>query len=235
MRRIARPNQDTPAPSGTAGGSAHEEASPVSKPKATPGIEVRQRRGRTVYRAVVYDKSAGRRLSKTFDTITAAKLWRSDAISAIGAGLLSANRAPTLNEAADAWLKGLRAGHIPNRSGDPYKPSAIRGYEHTLRRRVLPVLGAYRLDKIRPRDVQRFVDGLVKADTPPATIDAALTPLRALYRRAVARGEVTINPTLRLEKPAVRCKVRIVASPAEVGARLGALDPADRPLWATAF
>jgi len=43
------------------------------------------------------------------------------------------------------------------------------------------VLGAYRLDEIRPRDVQKFVDGLVKADVPPATIDAALTPLRALY------------------------------------------------------
>jgi hypothetical protein len=41
---------------------------------------------------------------------------------------------------------------------------------------VLPVLGAYRLDQIRPRDVQKFVEGLVKADMPPATIDAALTP-----------------------------------------------------------
>lgn len=46
---------------------------------------------------------------------------------------------------------------------------------------------------------------------------------------------MTINPTLRIEKPAVRCKVRMVASPVEAAARLEALEPADRPLWATAF
>jgi integrase len=51
----------------------------------------------------------------------------------------------------------------------------------------------------------------------------------------VARGEVLNNPTLRIEKPAVRCKVRVIASPVEAAARLAALDPQDRPLWATAF
>jgi integrase len=84
-------------------------------------------------------------------------------------------------------------------------------------------------------DVQALVDHLIERKCAPATIDSALTPLRALYRRAVARGEVTSNPTLRIEKPAVRCKVRIVATPVEAAARLAALDPADRSLWATAF
>ena len=92
-----------------------------------------------------------------------------------------------------------------------------------------------RLEEISPHDVQRLVDHLVAKKCAAATIDSALTPLRALYRRAVARGEVTSNPTLRIEKPAVRCKVRIVASPVEAAARLDALDPEDRPLWATAF
>jgi len=123
-------------------------------------------------------------------------------MSTLGAGRVIASRGPTLNDAAAVWLDGLRAGHIRNRSGDPYKPSAIRGYEHTLRRRVLPVLGHYRLAQIRPQDVQKLIDGLVRADVAPATIDAALTPLRALYRRAVARGEVPNNPTLRIEKHA---------------------------------
>jgi hypothetical protein len=49
-------------------------------------------------------------------------------------------------------------------------------------------------------------------------------------RRAVARGEVTSNPTLTIEKPAVRCNVRIVASPVEAASRLDALDAQDRPL-----
>lgn len=149
--------------------------------------------------------------------------------------LHQALRGPTLNEAVDKWLDALHEGHVRNRSGDPYKPSAIRGYEHCLRHRVLPQLGHMRLEEIRPQDVQRLVDKLVEDKCAAATIDSALTPLRALYRRAVARGEVTTNPTLRIEKPAVRCKVRIVASPVEAATRLDALDREDRPLWATAF
>ena len=44
-----------------------------------------------------------------------------------------------------------------------------------------------------------------------------------------------MNPTLQIEKPAVRCKVRIVATPVEAADRIAALDRADRPSWATAF
>ena len=100
---------------------------------------------------------------------------------------------------------------------------------------MLPVLGDRRLNEIRPQDVQALIDTLVKANVAPATIDAALTPLRALYRRAVARGDVSANPTLRIEKPAVRCKVRRVAAPVEAAQRLDALDREDRALWAVAF
>jgi integrase len=113
----------------------------------------------------------------------------------------------------DQWLVALRSGQVCNRSGDPYKPSAIRGYEQTLRLRVLPHLGHHRLGEIQPRDVQALTDRLVAAGWSPATIDAALTPLRALYRRAVARGEARHNPTLRIEKPAVRPKTKHVARP----------------------
>jgi len=199
------------------------------------GIETRTSRGTTVYCAVVYDKQTGRKRSKTFTTITAARQWRNDAMTALRAGTMTASRGPTLNDAVDTWLDRVRAGHVRNRSGDPYKPSAIRGYEHCLRRHVLPRLGRLRLEEIKPKDVQALVDRLVQDKCAAATIDSALTPLRALYRRAVARGEVAHNPTLRIEKPAVRCKVRTVASPVEAATRLAALDPADRALWATAF
>jgi site-specific recombinase XerC len=71
--------------------------------------------------------------------------------------------------------------------------------------------------------VQRLVDQLVKRDAAAATIDSTLTPLRALYRRAVGRGDVQHNPTRGIEKPAVRCKVQRVASPPEAAALIGAL------------
>lgn len=60
-------------------------------------------------------------------------------------------------------------------------------------------------------------------------------PLRAIYRRAVARGEVTVNPTTGLELPAVRGRRDRIASPAEAAALLAALPEGDQALWATAM
>jgi integrase len=157
------------------------------------------------YQAKVYDARAGRRISKTFATRTAVKHWRTDAIVAIRRGDLSADRGPTLEGAAEQWLAAVRAGHITNRSGDPYKPSAIRSYEQNLRLRVVPELGHLRVRDITTRDVQRLVDGLVRDGVAPATIDTALTPLRSLYRRAVARGEA--NPTRRMAHCRAPCGI----------------------------
>ena len=187
------------------------------------------------YQAQVYDAKAERRLSKTFSTRSAAKRWRQDAIVAMRSGALSVDRGPMFGDAAEAWLDGLRAGHISNRSGDLYKPAAIRDYERNLRVRAKPVLGHLRLSEVTTRDVQGLVDGLVKKNLAPATIDAAVTPLKAMYRRAVGRGEVRVNPTLGIEKPAVRTKIKSIVAPADAEAMITALDTADRAMWATAF
>jgi integrase len=187
------------------------------------------------FQANVFDARAAKRIRKTFPTKTAARQWRSDAIVALRRGELSADRGPTLAAAAERWLADVRAGHITNRSGDLFKPSAIRGYEQNLRLRVLPELGHLRVREVTTRDVQRLIDKLVRDGLAPATIDAALTPLRSLYRRAVARGEAQLNPTRGIEKPAVRSKPKRIASPAEAAALLEALPAEDRALWAVAF
>jgi integrase len=187
------------------------------------------------WQASAYDARTGRKVRKTFSTKTAAKQWRQDAYTALRSGELSADRGSILGVAAEQWLADVRAGYVTNRSGDPFKPSAIRAYEKNLRLRVLPVLGYLRLREIKPRDVQALVDGLVRDGLAPATIDATLTPLRSLYRRAVVRGEATSNPTRGVEKPAVRCKPRRIVPPDEAAAMIDALPPEARVLWATAF
>jgi integrase len=140
-----------------------------------------------------------------------------------------------LRDAAEQWLQHAREGHIRNRSGDVYKPAAIRGYEKNLRLRALPALGHHRLAEIQPRDVQHLLDQLQRDGASPSTIDSTLTPLKAIFRRARTRGLVTTNPTTGLEKPAVRRKPRRFASPAEAEALLAALDGRKRALWATAL
>ncbi len=211
------------------------------------GIEARHRRScatrngarrctcTPTYQANVWDAKIRRRLRRTFSTRSAAKRWRHDAIVALHRGELSGERGPLLTTAVEQWLNDLRDGHIPNRSGDPYKPAAIRDYERNLRLRILPVLGHLRLREVKTKDVQRLVDDLVRTGLAPATIDAALTPMRALYRRAVARGDATVNPTVGIEKPAVRYSDRRVVPPDQAGAMIAALEPGERALWATAL
>lgn len=190
------------------------------------------------YQAQAYDARTGRQVWRSAKTLSEAKRWRSDAQAALRRGDLSADRGPTLNDALDRWL-GALAGEF-TRSGEPYKPGTIRDYRRCIDAHgVRDALGHYRLSELRTQDVQHWIDDVVAgkdgAKPAPATVDAALTPLKAFYRRAVVRGDARSNPTIGILKPAVRCKVRRVAAPAEVEAMIGALDGLDRPLWATAF
>jgi len=157
-------------------------------------------------------------------------------IPAVRSGDLSAERGPRFKDAVDAWLDGLSDGYITNRSGDRYKPAAIRGYRSSLHLRAVPAFEHLRLAEVTTQDVQALVDDMQKAGLASATIDSAITPLKALYRRATGRGEVRTNPTVGIEKPAVRTKPRRVVPHTDAEAMIAALDAgAERALWATAF
>lgn len=186
------------------------------------------------YRAMVYSARDERMLRKTFPTLADAKAWRAEAQAALRSGALSAAQTPTLDEAAVAWLIGAESGAVRNRSGDPYKPSAIRAYEQALRLRVLPELGGTRLADIRRADLQGFIDRLLADGHGPSTIRNTLLPVRAIFRRSLARGEVAVNPTMGLELPAVRGRRDRIASPAEAETLLATLT-VDRAVWATAM
>lgn len=215
---------------------------------ATPGIRERHARAcgapetkcscKPSVEAWVWSRRDGRKLRRTFTgpgAKAAAKAWRQDAAGEIRRGTLRAPVAITLREAADAFLAGAREGSIRTRSGGVYKPSAIRGYEASLRLRVLPELGGSRLGEIGRRDVQDLADRLLAKGLDPSTIRNTLLPLRAIFRRAVSRGDVTVNPTSGLELPAVEGSRDRIARPAEAALLLAALKPSDRGVWATAL
>jgi integrase len=190
---------------------------------------------RPSYEAFVYSVRDERKIRRTFPTLSAAKAWRADASSALRKGTMRAPSQTTVREAAHAWLAGATDGSIRTRSGDSYKPSALRGYEQALRTRILPELGAAKLSQVARADVQDLADRLVALGLDPSTIRNALMPLRAIYRRAVSRGEVAANPTTGLELPAVRGRRDRIASPEEAAALLAALPEEERALWATAL
>lgn len=210
-----------------------------------PGVEIRHVRGcasrgdaacdcEPNYRAMAYAGN-GKRLRRTFPTLAAAQAGRQDTQVDLRRGVIEASKPLTVAQAADAWVRGVRAGTVRNRSGDLYKPSALRGYEQALRDYILPGLGARRLNELRRGDVQRLADELVAAGHSASTVRNAFLPLRAICRRALTRGDLTVNPTIGLELPAVRGKRDRVASPAEAARLIAALPAADRPIWATAM
>jgi len=187
------------------------------------------------FEAAVYSNRDGKKIRKTFAREAEAKSWRSDAATAVEKGALRSPARTTLNEAAAAWLAGAESGEIRNRSGQPFKPSTLRGYRQALEDRVLPEIGSARLASITTADLQLLVDRWHAEGQPPSTLRNTIKPLQAIYRRAGSRGGLPVNPTRDLELPAPAPKEVEIVAP-DVAARLLAALPAeDRPLWGTAL
>ena len=148
---------------------------------------------------------------------------------------MRAVKSGTVDQAAEAWLAGARDGSIRNRSGDPYKPSAVRAYEKELRLRILPAFGKRRLTDLTRAEVQDFTDRLGAHGLSASTVQCSLLPLRAIYRRALQRGDAQVNPCAGLDLPAVRGRRDRIADPAEAKALLAALPVAEQAVWATAL
>ena len=97
------------------------------------------------------------------------------------------------------------------------------------------MLGDRRLTEITRRDLQDLVDAMVAEGHKPSTIVVTMTALGVIFKRALSRDEISVNPTLRVEPPAVRGGRDRVASPRQCEALLAALPAGDRALWATAM
>jgi len=210
------------------------------------GIEVRHKKAcasrdgrrcncQPAYQASVWSARESKRIRKTFATLAEARAWRSETQTGVRRGTLRAPASTTVQGAAEELIAGMRMGRARTRSGDLYKPSAIRSYEAALRDHIVPRLGRIRLADVQHRDVQRIADDLLAEGRDPSTIRNALMPLRVIFRRAVEDGDVAVNPCTYLRLPAVRGRRERIASPEEAERLLAALPEHDRPIWATAL
>ena len=175
------------------------------------------------------------KIRRTFPSLAAARSWRADALSKFHRGEVTTDQSRKVREAATELIDGMRAGTVRTRSGDEYKPSAIRSYDEALRVHILPTIGALRLSELRHRHVQMIVDQLHADGKSASTIRNAIMPLRVICRRAIRHGEVSANPCTNLDLPAVRSRREHVPSPQESAALLAALPDSERALWATAL
>ena len=206
-------------------------------------IGLRQRHGRRCrggrcecsWEAFVYSRLDGKKIRKTFPTQAAARTWRAETIVSVRRMLVRAPTSVTVGQAGRDWLRAADDGLIRTRSGDRYKPSTLRAYEAALRLRVAPALGPRRLSEVTRNDVQDLVDRLVADGEQPATVVVTICSLRVIFKRALARGELAVNPVSGVQVPAVRGKRDRVAPPHECASLLTALPERDRGLWATAM
>jgi integrase len=210
------------------------------------GIEVRHKKAcgsrdgrrcncQPTYQASVWSARESKRIRKTFPTLAEARAWRSETQTGVRRGTLRAPAHTTVSEAAEDLVAGMKSGRVRNRSGDLYKPSAIRGYEAALRDHIVPRLGRTRLGDVQHRDVQRIANDLLAEGRDPSTIRNALMPLRVIFRRAAEDGDLAVNPCTHLRLPAVRGRRERIPSPEEAHRLLAALAERDRPIWATAL
>lgn len=131
--------------------------------------------------------------------------------------------------------RGRARGHDPQPIGRPLQAQRHPGYEAAFRGRILPDLSARRLSDIRRSDVQDLADRLLGEGLDPSSVRNVLMPLRVIFRRAVDRGEVAVNPCDRLLLPAVRGRRERIALPEEAARLIASVPDRDRAIWATAL
>jgi integrase len=211
---------------------------------ARPATGVRQRhlkgckgngRCKCPWRAEVYSEADKKKIRETFPNVTEANTWRADHLTAAKNGSLRTPTATTIAQAAQVLLTGARDGSIPAAGGGRFKPATIRGYEVSLRKRLLPAFGHVRLSELRRGDVQDFADMLTAEGLSASTVQNTLDPLRVIYRRARRRDEIAVDPTEDLELRRPDGKRERIASATEATALLDAMQESERALWATAF
>lgn len=191
-------------------------------------------RCRPAYQAQAGPRSA--RKTKTFPTRAAAVSWKRDVDRAVERGELTGGRAPTVREAAEAWLSAAEKGIVLARGDKPYKPSTLRGYRRCMESELYPELGGTRLHELTRGHLNRYVQTLQARGLAAQTVKNVVMPLRALYRYAVDDMEwLAANPTKGIRVPAGAGKRMRFLAPAQIPTVLEALDVEDRPLWATAI
>src|SRR5438067_10580312 len=90
------------------------------------------------FQAQVWSARERKTIRKTFRTLGEARAWRHESQVALRKGLLRSSSRLTLQEAAEAWLTAAEAGIVRTKTGEAYKPSAVRAYRQALRHRAFP-------------------------------------------------------------------------------------------------
>ena len=154
---------------------------------------------------------------------------------AVRHGRLRASTPTTVRQAGIALVAGMRSGAILDRSGKPYKPKTVRGYEHGLKTYIYPLLGSRKVSSLRRADIQGFVEEMRALGAAPSTVHNRLDPLRVIVRRSIDNDELLVDPCARLKMPVVRNARTRIESSTTAEALIAALPESEQAFWALAL
>lgn len=103
----------------------------------------------------------------------------------------------TVSEYADGWMRD----HLAARD---ITPGTRRGYRHSMRAYVLPVLGGLRLARVRATDAERVDARMQGAEYAAETRKLAYRVMSMMFDTAVRDGLIAVNPAGGLDRPASR-------------------------------
>ena len=106
-------------------------------------------------------------------------------------------RRPGRAMSVDAWLSHW----LENIAAPSVRPKTWAGYQTSVRRHLIPGIGAHRLDKLQPEHIEKLYTKLSASGLAAGTVHHAHRTLRAALNEAVRRGRMVSNPALIAKAP----------------------------------
>jgi len=103
---------------------------------------------------------------------------------------------PTLGSWLTFWVDNVASQRV--------RPSTLEGYRGYVHNRILPALGAHRLDELRAEHVHAFYRELSNSGLAPATVNQVHRILSRALKVAVQHGRATRNVASLVEPPTIR-------------------------------
>ena len=107
----------------------------------------------------------------------------------------------TTNQAAERTRVGAFAKYWIECKAGTVDPNTVKHYVEALEDHVLPTLGNYYLDEVRPMDVQTWINAQLRRGYRVKTVHSWYRAFRCMVRDAIAQLDLPRDPTLRITFP----------------------------------
>jgi integrase len=114
------------------------------------------------------------------------------------------------------------------------RPQVATTYRGYMRRQVVPLIGAMRLDAVRPLHVQSVLDAATNKGLAPRSVVQTHRILHAAFRSAVLLKAIPSNPSDGVTPPKVEAPKLTTPTPSDIARLLDTVDPRYRAVIALA-